>query len=530
MLRVRSAIDFRGAILFALMAGSGVLFVLLIEPLGPSAVVIVPALLVLVCVLPASLGQAGTRFRDLRKRLTWWHVLWLFVFVSGFQFRLRNVQDIMKTAVDSGALYRIALMAITAFGLVGSLALKQIPGLGRSFRGLVGLLTTYALVSAASTIWSVYPAWTLYKSVEYLLDVVLLAVIVAVARSARAYKTLLDWTWTLTGLLVVCAWLEVLVWPAEALQPSKGLIGFQLYCVMPQVSANGVGESGAVMAIVALSRLLLRRHGNSGRAFYSLILVLGLATMVIAQTRSAIIGFLLGLVFLLYFSKRLRGISLLIAVMILLALLVNTGGLAEDYLRRGQNDELVGNLSGRTIWWDSAWDVFMKNPWLGAGGYTSRFTVLARLGELEASSIHNTYLETLVGVGIVGLIPVLAALLGAWKILLGAVRHEWCNSFDRQLAIEALAVLGIITCRSFFTGTLVLHPDLESLAVLGYAELLRQRWKPSEVSLRGNEDMLCDTKLGHETHRCNPVKNRDCSSAAMIGTTSSTFTSSEGQD
>jgi O-antigen ligase len=375
-------------------------------------------------------------------------------------------------------------------------SLKQIPWIGPSFSGLVGLLAAYGLISATSTLWSVYPAWTLYKSFEYLLDVVLLAVILAVARSARAYKTLLDWTWTLTGVLLGCVWLGVVVWPGEALQASRGLISFQLYGVMPQVSANGVGELGAVMAIVALSRLLLRRRGNSGRAFYSLVLLLALATMVIAQTRSAIIGFLLGLVLLLYFSKRLGPIFLLIAVVILLASLINIGGLAEEYLRRGQSDELVGNLSGRTIWWDAAWDVFMKNPWIGAGAYTSRFTVLAKLGDLEASSVHNTYLETLVGVGIIGLLPVLAALVGVWKILLGAVRRKWFSSLERELAIETLAVLGIITCRSFFTGTLVLHPDLESLAVLGYAELLRQRWKRGDVAVHGNQRVLCHEAQG----------------------------------
>jgi O-antigen ligase len=470
------------------MVGSGVLFTLLIEPLGLSVVLIVPALIVLVFVLPASLGQAVTRFRDLRKRLTWLHVLWLFVFLSGFQFRLRDVQDIANTAVDSGALYRIALMAITVVGLGAFLVLKQFPRLRLSFRGLVGLLATYAMVSVTSALWSVYPAWTLYKSFEYLIDVVLLAAILAAARSTRAYKTLLDWTWTLTGLLLACVWLGVLAWPGEALQPSRGLISFQLNGVMPQVSANGVGEMAAVMAIVALSRLLLRRLGNSGRAFYSVLLVLALATMVVAQTRSAIIGFFLGFVLLLYFSKRLGTISLLIAVVILVASLVDVGGLAEEYLRRGQNDELVTNLTGRTIWWEATWDVFVKNMWLGAGAFTSRFTVLAKLRDLDVPNVHNTFLETLVGVGIVGLLPVLAALLGAWKILLGAVRQEWCRSLDRQLAVEALAVLAIITCRSFFTASLVMHPDLESLAVLGCAELLRQRSKQGEY--RCNEDVV----------------------------------------
>jgi hypothetical protein len=65
-------INARSAFLLAVMGGLSVRFALLIERLGPLRVVIVLALLVFVFVLPPSLGRAITRFRDLRKRLTWW--------------------------------------------------------------------------------------------------------------------------------------------------------------------------------------------------------------------------------------------------------------------------------------------------------------------------------------------------------------------------------------------------------------------------------------------------------------------------
>lgn len=489
MLRVRSVIDFRGVLLLTFMGCIGASLAFAAEHMGPLVVAIVMGLMVFVSLLPASLNQAVTRLTGLRKRLNWWHCLWLVVFLSGFQFRDRDVQQITTTAVDSGAAYRIAFMAITACGLGASLAFRKIPRLGPWFKGLLGLMATYALVSAASTLWSVYPAWTLYKSFEYLLDVILLVVILAAARSPRGYKTLLDWTWTLIGLLVALVWLGALVWPSEALQPSRGLISVQLNGVMPQVAANGVGELGALLSLIALSRLLLRRFGDSGRAFYWLLLAVGLATMIIAQTRSAVIGFMVGLVLLLYFSKRVGTVFILLAMVVLLASVANLGGLAKEYLRRGQSDELLDNLSGRTIWWDAGWDVAVKNPWLGAGAYTSRFTVLAKMGEREASSLHNTYLETIVGVGIIGLIPLVAAILGAWTILLGTVWREAGSSLDRQMAVEVLSVLGLITSRSFFTTSFVLHPDLVSLAVLGYAALLQQRRDRVSYRPRGGDDI-----------------------------------------
>src|SRR5439155_25947884 len=100
-----------------------------------------------------------------------------------------------------------------------------------------------------------------------------------------------------------------------------------------------------------------------------------------------------------------------------------------------------------------------------------------KLGDRDASTIHNTYLETLLGVGIVGVIPVLAVFLWTWRLLIRELRKKSGNAARRQLAIEATAVLAILTCISFVSVALIVHPDLASLAVVGYADLLRRSWK-----------------------------------------------------
>jgi hypothetical protein len=85
-------------------------------------------------------------------------------------------------------------------------------------------LTGCALVCAVSTVWSVFPSWTLYKSLEYLVDITCLAAIVTLIRSAHGYKAFLDWSWTLCGLLVGSVWLGVLLWPSLALQAEQGTL------------------------------------------------------------------------------------------------------------------------------------------------------------------------------------------------------------------------------------------------------------------------------------------------------------------
>ena len=79
------------------------------------------------------------------------------------------------------------------------------------------------------------------------------------------------------------------------------------------------------------------------------------------------------------------------------------------------------------------------------------------------------------GTGWWGLVPVLLALLGAWWILVQALRKLPLASLEYQLALEAAGLLAIVTVRSFFTSHLIWHPSLVFLLVLGYAEFLRRR-------------------------------------------------------
>src|SRR2546425_8324014 len=108
--------------------------------------------------------------------------------------------------IDAWAAYRIALVCLTALILLMRLALRQTPWIGSLFRGLVGTLAIYALISLFSTLWSIYPAWTFYKTMEYFVELAVLAAVLTTVRSTEAYKSLFDWTWVLLGGLLVTVW------------------------------------------------------------------------------------------------------------------------------------------------------------------------------------------------------------------------------------------------------------------------------------------------------------------------------------
>ena len=250
MERVRSFISFPAAGLLVFFIGLGVASAFQITQFGAKGAVIIPGAFVFVFVLPRSMDQALSRFRAIRKQFAWWHCLWLLLFLSAFQFRMRDSHDIAETAVDGGALYRISLVAIVATVLGVRLLLRRTPLVSAMFQGLIGRITIYVSICIFSTLWSVYPAWTLYRSLEYLVDVGVIAAILATLASLENYKRALDWTWTLDGILLTSFWLGALLWPADAFQPSNGLIPVQLEGVFPQVASNGVGHAAAILSFV----------------------------------------------------------------------------------------------------------------------------------------------------------------------------------------------------------------------------------------------------------------------------------------
>lgn len=477
-----TALRFRWSCEFAAFVLGGAVAGLFVRPFhsATSAILMVfaPLLAIFIC---KACFQGIRQLARLSKSLSWWHGLWLLLFVSALVFQVRDMGNMQEANVDASASLRVALVVLTAFVLLARLVLRQTRWTFSLLHGLVGIVTAYSLFCAASTLWSVYPAWTLYKSLEYLVDVIALAAIVATLRSTEGYQNLFDWTWALYGLLVASVWMGVVVWPDEALQQGVGVIGVQVNGVLPVIGANSVGEFGAVLAVVALARLL--RTGESNRAWYGLLFAAGTVTMIFAQTRSAIGGFLLGVILVLSFSKR-AALSLATASGVTLFLFHTTfSGLLWEFLKRGESEQELHTLTGRVDWWQFAWQKFLEHPLIGYGAYAAgRFFVIGAFRE-DPGSMHSEYAEVLVGTGLLGMLGVVLTLSATWFCLLRSFRSASLNLFDRQLAVEAIGVLGVITIRSFFSPNLFWHAPLMFFSILGYAEFLRRQAK-------------CDGKIG----------------------------------
>src|SRR5713226_600154 len=416
---------------------------------------------------PAKLKSFATQFR-------WWHFLWLLVVLSGQVFRVRDVEAIQANPLDFWAVYRVVLMSIVALVLLSRLVFRRTSWDESFFRGLIGLVTGYAMVSLVSTLWSVYPMWTLYKSIEYLVDLALIAAVVVSVKTVEEFKTLFDFNWVILSFLIGTVWLGVAVWPEGAII-HQGLLGVQIQGVLPAMETNGVGDLGAVLGVVTLARLLFpTKH----RRFYLVVFFISMATLVLSQSRSPLTGFLVALILVLFAARRICVIALFAVLLPAVLSVTHLGDLFWEFFQRGQTSKVFESLSGRVQLWELAWDLFKEQPLIGYGAYAgARFGVIANLRATAGSSILNTWLEVLIGTGLLGLMPFVGAFLGVWMVLLhfaARVRH---GTVVHRLQVEAIGVLAVLSVRSVFTSELIWHPPSNFFLVLGYAELLRRAYR-----------------------------------------------------
>lgn len=423
--------------------------------------------LVLVSVFP----HLYSRIRLLFLELKFWHILWFFLFLSGLVFRVRGTLEARESPLDFWALYRIGLVGVVALILLAYLLLKRSYWFPWFFKGLIGLVVFFSMVNISSALWSVYPLWTLYKSVEYLTGVILVAMFCYSVKTVRDFKTLFDWTWFLVGLLVCTVWLGVLIWPESAVNHGVGLIGIQIKGVLPAIASNGVGDLGAILGIVAFVRLIFKtRHAR----FYLLVFIVGMVTLILSQTRSSLVGFLLTIPLTLFLARRISFSTLLI-VSLLGFFFAGFMDLFFQFFLRGQTEGLFFSLSGRLYWWKHGLEQLKEQPVIGFGAYAGgRFVTLADLGADIVSSLHSTWMEVLLGTGIVGFLFIFMAVLRTWVTLLKPIKGKGIEAYFDSLRVEAVGILTLLSVRSIFSVTFIWHPALTWFLVLGYAEFIRR--------------------------------------------------------
>jgi len=405
-----------------------------------------------------------------RPQVKWWHWMWLLTLSSSFVFRYRSASEITQNPFDTLAGMRVAPEVLVAGILLLRLVFRK-PDWGPSmFRGVVGSMAIFGLVCLTSSLWSVKFSWTFYKSLEYLLDLSVIAVVLTIVTTSEQYKTFIDWTWIIAGATIAWVWIGLPLWPQQSWAEESRLAG-----AYPIVSSNELGETGSVLILVAAIRYWPLIGKGKNRAFYILTALMGAATMVAAQTRSAFGGLVVAALVVLFFAGRTRyaiwGSFLAVPAIIFTSL----GPKIMAYLQRDQSEAELVSMSSRLDWWAIGYKMFMQHPFTGLGAYAgSRFAVLSTVG---APQLHSDWLEVLVGTSIWGMAPFVISLVWIWTILITYYRGRRLEPADRQLTLELIGVMTIITIHSFVNVEMTWHHPTLFLIILGWAEFMRRRLK-----------------------------------------------------
>jgi O-antigen ligase len=417
-----------------------------------------------------------------RFSFTWWQVAWLVLFLSGLSFRARTAAEIGESPVDAWALYRIACVGIVALILFVRLTLRRTNWLPFLFSGVIGVFALYPLFSLVSMVWSVNPSWTIYKSVEFLIDLSMVAAITATIQSVGEYRKLINWSWTLLGLLIVTSWLGAVIDPADALfaGPSIHLavLPMRLSGIMPVVSCNDLSEIAAILALVALCRIFLDQESERRRTRLWCMFGVAFVTLVVTQTRGAFLAFMVGLVVLLTLSRRyllvtVGGLTSFIIVIPLL-FLTSLGTRVQGFFLRGETVEGASGMSGRVDMWQASIDKIAQRPWSGYGGFAGgKFVILSR--NSVGSDTLSSYFDSLLNLGVFGLAILLLVLIWVGILLYRSIRDSRLLESENYLALEMFVVFTVVSIRSFESSNLITHPMLAFLTIVGVAEFLRRQ-------------------------------------------------------
>jgi O-antigen ligase len=391
----------------------------------------------------------------------------LLILIAELVLRRRDAEQLASNPLDIAGLYRVGCIGLALLlgllGLVSSVSRVRERITTRPFR----LYCLYVFVVFIGAPLSINLLLTTYRGVELLAGIVVLAGAYrrVGAESAERILSVIFW-FSVVGAVPI--WLEALIMPGSAFVHVDSPFPIQLHGVFPAVSANGTGLTGATIGLWSLAKLLSPRdRGAASTRTLKVLAVLGFATLLLAQYRTGFIATAVALVVLLSLRARAAAVwVVVVGIIVAAAWGAQIGQSFAPVWQRGENAEVLRNLSGRLDWWSAALPVWKESPLFGRGLLTgTRFEVLAKIGQGRVSTIHGTWIEALVGTGLVGL-GLLAAsvLIATARALREAIRPDG--------RVVPLVLLTILLIRSV-TGPTFEVAGPASVQLLAIALLLR---------------------------------------------------------
>jgi O-antigen ligase len=319
--------------------------------------------------------------------------------------------SLTDAVAEGGAMREIQLTLLGLVGL-GRLAFRRAGQSARVAPNLLGwLLAVFAVLIVASVMWSDEP----------LLSVRRLGALIMVGLAAFAYRHMsgeetvhLVFFTTLAGLTFGLA-KEV---ARGTFHPWDAYYRFTGTLWHPNLQ----GLNCALVLLSGLSLVHGLRRWRPGVA-----LVFPLACLFLTRSRTSLAA-LFGAALFYAFLSLLRGRPLVLAASMCLAAAAavsvawigQTSPMLEDTIKLGREDSELATFEGRTRIWEEALVLVRERPWLGYGydvfWSPDRIDEFSRTLGWTFLGAHSTYLDMLLGLGVIGLLVFVCVLAtGVWR-------------------------------------------------------------------------------------------------------------------
>lgn len=323
----------------------------------------------------------------------------------------RGIKELAKSPVDSIRIARILILTILfSVSCLVILLNKQRVSNGWGPRWML----MYALTAIASSLYSPFPLLSLWKGFEVLAHMSVALMVGSFLLEKDDVQDVLNLILLLLWFFTISAIAGAIVSPEVAIQRIKGggVMAFYLAGVYPPVNPNSLSQLSGLLAAIMFCRLLLAEK-MTHRLGVVMVFIPALACLILSHSRTSLSAFLLAGCLIVFIARRkvIAIVGLWIGSVIALS---GIGfALVTEYIFRGQTKEVLASWSGRLDFWPIVWEKIIESPIFGHGFYASQ-----RM-KWGLSTVDNTYLEVMLGVGLIGLGffcgAVLTAIVNLWR-------------------------------------------------------------------------------------------------------------------
>jgi len=438
------------------------------------------------------LGRSGTRTKTDRPflRLSTYELAIISVLLGTHSVVGRTTaEEILANPVVGERILRLAFAGL-GFLLVAPALRNGLRTAGEKRLRSMAALTAYVAVAAISILYSAAPLVTLGKAAELGAALSIAWAIVLSDSASDRFSRAVNLIVVLEGALVAVAVVGFFLVP-DGFTSSDHRPGFLTRRVMasPFATSNTLAADGSLVAAYALASFF-HAERTLDKAKWILWGLVGTAGMLFASGRQGLAIWVVAVAVLLFVHRRRLFLTLLLPLFA--ALVALNFDLIASIVTRDQSSTSLATLSSRLIFWKAGVQAWSQHPWTGYGfGVGGRFVALTGLS--NTAGFHNGYVEALVGLGLLGVIPLVYAM---WRGARWAVRTLFGGG-DTRTSILIIPLL-LHTSLSLGFGAWVNADVLLFFAIGGLADLWDERHRQQ---LQGNrsERLRSTPSLGEST-------------------------------